>query len=88
MEVESAICEHPAVAVCVVVPMRASETVWRLKAVVAPTDPQYPPQIETLRSFARQRLSGYKVPRVFEIRTSLPRSSTGKVLRHLLAETP
>ena len=27
---------------------------------------------------------GYKVPRVFEFRASLPRSATGKVLRHLI----
>lgn len=88
MEVETAIAEHPSVAACVVVPMKLSETVSRLKAVITPTDPANPPTQDALRTFAKQRLSVHKVPRVFEIRDSLPRSATGKILRHLLLETP
>jgi acyl-CoA synthetase (AMP-forming)/AMP-acid ligase II len=67
--------------------MRLSETVFRLKAIVTPADPGIPPSAEALRAFARQRLSAYKIPRVFELRDALPRSATGKVLRHLLVET-
>jgi feruloyl-CoA synthase len=44
--------------------------------------------VETLRSFAKERLSSFKIPRLFEVRDSLPRSATGKILRHLLLETP
>ena len=40
-----------------------------------------------VRAFVKQRLTSHKVPRVFELRAELPRSATGKVLRHLLAET-
>jgi acyl-CoA synthetase (AMP-forming)/AMP-acid ligase II len=87
LEVELAMGEHPSVAACVVVPMRLSETVARLKAIVTPADPGRPPQADDLRRFARQRLSAHKVPRVFEVRESLPRSATGKVLRHLLRES-
>jgi acyl-CoA synthetase (AMP-forming)/AMP-acid ligase II len=87
MEVEQAILEHPAVAACVVVPMRLSETVYRLKAVLTPTDPADPPAIDSLRQFARERLTSHKIPRVFEIRQTLPRSATGKILRHLLVES-
>ena len=36
------------------------------------------------RAFARSRLAGYKVPRVFEVRDRLPTSATGKILRHLV----
>jgi long-chain acyl-CoA synthetase len=87
MEVEQAIAEHPAVAACVVVPVRVSETVFRLKAIVTPTSRASAPTGDELRAFARQRLSPHKVPRVFELRETLPRSATGKILRHLLVES-
>ena len=86
-EVERAIGEHPAIAACVVVPMRLSETVWRLKAIITPTDLKRPPAADELRRFARERLTSYKIPRVFELRDSLPRTATGKILRHLLVES-
>ncbi len=83
-EVETVLCQHPRVAECVVVPIRQSETVSRLLAAVTPRDPDAPPTIDDLRTFAKSRLSAYKVPRVFEIRATLPHSATGKVLRHLV----
>ena len=39
-----------------------------------------------LAEFCRDRLSSYKVPKVFEFRESLPKSSVGKILRLALAE--
>jgi acyl-CoA synthetase (AMP-forming)/AMP-acid ligase II len=86
LEVEQMLSEHPQVAACVVVPIRLSETVSRLKAIVSPANSDDPPKLESLRDFARERLSSHKVPRVFEIRPTLPRSATGKILRHLLVE--
>jgi long-chain acyl-CoA synthetase len=87
LEVEQTIAQHPAVGACVVVPMRLSETVFRLKAIITPADERHPPTSEDLRRFVRERLTAYKVPRVFELRTTLPRSATGKILRHLLVES-
>ncbi len=84
LEVEDVLMQHPGVASCVVIPMRVSETVSRLKAVVTARQQDALLSAESLRAFVRCRLSGYKVPRVFEVRPSLPRSSTGKVLRHLV----
>jgi acyl-CoA synthetase (AMP-forming)/AMP-acid ligase II len=86
MEVEGVLRRHERVADCVVVPMRQSETVVRLKAIVIPKDPALPPDVGELRDFARSQLPAYKVPRVFEIRESLPRSPAGKILRQ--AVTP
>jgi long-chain acyl-CoA synthetase len=40
-----------------------------------------------LRSFARELLAGYKVPRCVNIVDELPRGPTGKVLKNKLAET-
>lgn len=85
VEVETVLREHPLVGSCIVVPMRQSETVYRVKAIVTPRDPGHPPSVEDLRTLARQKLATYKVPRAFEIRASLPTTPTGKVLRHLVA---
>lgn len=87
LEVEETISAHPSVGACVVVPMRLSETVYRLKALVTPRHGNVSLDVEALRQFAKQRLSTHKVPRVIEIRATLPRSATGKVLRHLLVES-
>ena len=40
LEVEAVLAQHPGVAACVVVPMRVSETVCRLKAIVTPRPPE------------------------------------------------
>jgi acyl-CoA synthetase (AMP-forming)/AMP-acid ligase II len=86
LEVEDVLAQHPDVAACVVLPVRVSDTVCRLKAIVQPRDPAGPgPTAESLRRFARERLTPYKVPRLFEVRATLPRSPTGKILRHLVA---
>jgi long-chain acyl-CoA synthetase len=87
LEVEELLAQHPSVGEAAVVAIRVSETVSRLKAVVTPRDHDRPPAPEELRRFLRERLTAYKVPRVVEVRASLPRSPAGKILRRLL-ETP
>ena len=84
LEVEELLAQHPSVAEAAVVAIRVSETVSRLKAVVTPRNLNQPPVPEELRRFLRERLTAYKVPRVVEVRTSLPRSPSGKILRRLL----
>jgi acyl-coenzyme A synthetase/AMP-(fatty) acid ligase len=83
-EVEQLLLEHPAVAECVVVPVPLTDTVNRLKALIIPRHAHQPPGAEELARFARAHLTAYKVPRMFEIRHWLPRTATGKVLRHLI----
>lgn len=84
IEVEAVLLQHPAVSGCVVVQVRQSQTVARLKAIVTARQPGSPLDVQELRRFARERLAGYKVPRSFEVRDALPRTSTGKILRHLV----
>lgn len=86
LEVERTLESHPGVAACVVVPMRQSDAVCRLRAIVVPRAGATPTSAE-LREFARQRLAGYKVPRVVEFRSELPRSAAGKVARRQLEES-
>jgi acyl-CoA synthetase (AMP-forming)/AMP-acid ligase II len=84
IEVEDVLSEHPDVGDCVVVGVRQSDTISRIKAVVTPRDPARPVNPEDVRSFARTRLAAQKMPRVIEVRNALPRSATGKILRHLV----
>jgi acyl-coenzyme A synthetase/AMP-(fatty) acid ligase len=87
LEVEEVLDRHLAVAECVVVPVAMSETVSRVKAIIVPNKDLPRPSTDDLRAFARQYLAHYKVPRVIDFRDSLPKSPTGKVLRHLLQES-
>jgi len=85
LEVEAVLARHPDVAEAVVLGVAFSETAARLKAVVVPR-PGRAPSAEALRQFARQHLAPYKVPRSFEVRSEVPRSAAGKILRHQLAD--
>ncbi len=42
---------------------------------------------EVLRAFVRERLAEFKVPTRIHVRTSLPRTATERVAKHLLSET-
>ncbi len=42
---------------------------------------------EQIRAFCKQHLTGYKVPRHVELRTELPKSNVGKILRRELRES-
>lgn len=83
LEVEAVLEQHPTVGSCIVVPIRQSATVFRLQAIVTPRDSAVPVDVEALRQLARANLAAYKVPRLFEVRESLPRSPNGKLLRNL-----
>jgi len=85
LEVETVLAQHEGVEDCVVVPMPVTETIARVRALVVPADRDRPPSVESIRRFARSRLSAHKVPRVVEIVESLPKSPTGKVLRRQIA---
>lgn len=84
LEVEMILAQCPDVAECVVVPVQASDTLQRVRAVVVPRDRNRPPSTESLRRFLRERLSAIKVPRVIDLVDSLPKTPTGKVQRDLV----
>ena len=82
-EVEEVIATHPAVLeVCVgkVADEQHGEAVkaWVVLKPAAQLD------VESLRTFCREKLSGYKVPRFIEFRESLPKNLVGKHLRRIL----
>ena len=87
-EVETVLAAHPGVAdVCVA---GAPDPEWgeRVVAYVVPADPATPPTVDDLRAFARDRLSGAKLPREVVLVESVPRTPGGKPLRRLLTSPP
>lgn len=85
VEIEAVLNSHAQVAQCAVVPLRVSDTVTRLRAVFVPRNPSDAPSEDQLRRFLKDQLSPHKVPRIIECAASLPRSASGKLLRHLIA---
>ncbi len=82
-EFEAVLLQHSGVREAVVVARPdAARGEVACAIIVSVGDP--PPDDEELRSFCRTHLAGYKVPRRFEFRDTLPRSALGKVLRRQL----
>jgi len=85
IEVEEALAQHPAVADVAVIGTpheRWGETVTAF--VVTRTDGAC--TADELVAFARERLAGYKLPRVVEFVDELPRTPSGKVLKRELRD--
>jgi acyl-CoA synthetase (AMP-forming)/AMP-acid ligase II len=83
-EVEEVILTLPSVADCAVVGVPDDEFGQRLRAVVVAAQGATPTADE-VRDHVRRNLARYKVPRDVVVRDELPRNTTGKVLRRVLA---
>src|SRR5258705_9732344 len=83
-EVEAVLRRHPQVQHCAVVGRADSKFGQRIEAFIIASDPA--PTAETLDRFLKeeQKLSGHKVPKVFNFVSELPIGSTGKVNRRAL----
>jgi long-chain acyl-CoA synthetase len=84
-QVEDVLYEHPKVLEAAVVGVPDAQRGERVQAfiVLKPGEQATP---EELAAFARERLAPYKIPRVFEFRASLPKTTIGKVLRRQLRD--
>ena len=85
-EVEELLYELPQVAECSVVGLPDREYGEKVTAVIVPKngadlDP------EELKAYLKQRLSGFKVPKVFLTVPELPKSAAGKILKRVLKES-
>ncbi|MCP3982837.1 MAG: AMP-binding protein [bacterium] len=86
VEIEQILQEHPAVADVGVFGIPDEEWGEQVKAAVELT-PGYEPSselAEALRSYAREQLAGYKVPRTITFERELPRTDAGKLYRRRL----
>ncbi len=84
-EVEEVLYEHPKVkeAACFGVPDPYRGQTVKVAIVLKEGESATP---EEIIEFCRERLARYKVPKLVEFRTELPKSLIGKVLRRVLVE--
>ena len=84
IEVENILCEHPDVLEAACFAIKDEKWGEAVKARVTPK-PGTNPVAEEIISFCRQRIAHFKCPKVVEF-GEIPRSSTGKVLKHILRQ--
>ena len=84
IEVEQAVCAHPAVLEAAVVAIPDAHWGEVPKAFVA-LKPGQRVSADELRAFCRGRLAGFKIPKAIEF-GDLPKTSTGKVQKFVLRE--
>lgn len=85
VEVENVLAAHPALAEFTVIGVPHDKWGETVKAIVVPKAGETVDANEVI-AFVRQRLAGFKCPTSVDIVTGLPRTATGKVLKHVLRE--
>lgn len=83
-EIESIVSEHPDVIDCAVIGVPDETGSLRIKLFVITNNRRL--THKAVRNYCKERLTSYKVPKLIEFRTSLPRSPVGKVLRNKLIQ--
>ncbi|WP_041164404.1 long-chain-fatty-acid--CoA ligase FadD [Dickeya parazeae] len=81
-EIEEVVVRHPKVSEAAAVGVSSETSGEAVKVFVVCRDPSL--TVEELVSHCRRNLTGYKVPRLFEFRSELPKSNVGKILRREL----
>jgi acyl-CoA synthetase (AMP-forming)/AMP-acid ligase II len=79
-EVESAIYGHPDVLEVAVIGVPDDKWGESVKAVCVPK-PGAEVDADSVMSWARERIAGFKVPKSVDVITALPRNASGKILR-------
>jgi long-chain acyl-CoA synthetase len=85
IEVEEALSHHPAVAEVAVIGVPDERWGEAVTALVV-SRPDAVTSAADLVAFARERLAGYKLPRSIDFVDDLPRTPSGKVLKHELRD--
>jgi long-chain acyl-CoA synthetase len=83
-EIEEVIASHPGVLECAVIGVADDRSGEAVKAFVVKKDPTI--TAEDIIKFCREELTGYKVPKLIEFRTELPKTNVGKILRRQLRD--
>lgn len=83
-EVEDVIAGHPKVLECAAVGIPSEKSGEVVKIFIVKKDKSLTE--EEVIAFAREELTGYKVPKAVEFRDDLPKSNVGKILRRMLRE--
>ncbi|MBR0485794.1 MAG: AMP-binding protein [Oscillospiraceae bacterium] len=87
-EVESVLIQHEAVLECAVTGVPDAERGQLVKATVVLREGYQPSEAlsEEIRQFAKERLAGYKYPRIIAFADSLPKTTSGKICYNQIRE--
>ena len=83
-EIEEVIASHPGVLECAVIGVVDDRSGEAVKAFVVKKDPNV--TAEDVIKYCRENLTAYKVPKLIEFRTDLPKTNVGKILRRELRD--
>ncbi|TLX53678.1 long-chain-fatty-acid--CoA ligase [Stutzerimonas nosocomialis] len=83
-EIEEVVMAHPKVTACAAVGVPDEKSGEAVKLFVVPSDTSL--TVEELQTYCRENFTGYKIPRHFVFRDSLPMSPVGKILRRELRD--
>lgn len=84
-EVEGVLYEHPDIQEAAVAGIPNEEHGELVKAYVVPKSGR-DIDIDELKGYCYSKLTPYKVPKIFEVRSALPRNTVGKLLKRLLVK--
>jgi len=79
-EVEELLYTHPQVQECAVVGLPDKDWGERVTAFIVPHKDQ-PPEPAALKSFLKEHLAGFKIPKEFIVVEDLPKNNAGKLLK-------
>ena len=85
-EIEDIVMAHPKVANCAVIGVPDERTGEAVKLFVVAREGGV--SIEELKAYCKDNFTGYKVPKQIELRSSLPMTPVGKILRRELRNIP
>jgi long-chain acyl-CoA synthetase len=83
-EIEEVIAGHPGVLECAVIGVQDERSGEAVKAFVVKKDPNV--TAEDIIKFCQGQLTNYKIPKLIEFRTELPKTNVGKILRRQLRD--
>ncbi|AQZ95892.1 long-chain-fatty-acid--CoA ligase [Halopseudomonas phragmitis] len=83
-EIEDVVAAHPKVANAAAIGVPDEKSGEAVKLFVVPSSGEL--TIDELKAYCRENFTGYKVPKHYEIRESLPMTPVGKILRRELRD--
>lgn len=85
-EVEECLSAHPDILEAAVIGVADEKAGEAIKAFIVLKDPNVSIDLKAVRTYCKENLTAYKVPKYVEVRKELPKSNVGKVLRRSLRD--